>query len=238
MYEEVLLRALANGGIGGEECARLLGCPAAGQDRAELVEVQARVPVAGQRVLQSVRAHGAGQVPVEREPPAGFPGDAQPLGGVGDGAEALVRAGLRDLHHQAPAAVAPVVLDVEIRLPLARVEQGDRVPLVAGREARSVHRGPLRLDRRDHGAHHRPGPREHPLVDALEEILPRLRRDGEDEVGVLVDVPLVREVVHLHGVREPKARREPARLRQRVLLAERERPRDPPQDRLAHRGGV
>ena len=151
--------------------------------------------------------------------------------GVGNLAEALVGARLGDLDHQAPAAVAPVVLDVEVRRAVVRVDEGDRLPFVAGREAPGGHRGPLRLDRRDHGAHDRPGPREDPLVDALEEVLRRPRRAGEDDEGVLVDVPLLREVVDLHGMREPEARGEPARLGERVLLAVREHPRDSPQGR-------
>ena len=51
------------------------------------------------------------------------------------------------------------------------------------------------------------GPGEDPLVDALEEILLRHRRAGGDHEGVLVDVPLVGEVVHLDRMRQSEARR-------------------------------
>ena len=59
-------------GIGGDERAGLLGRPVPGEDRAELVVVEARVPVAGQRVLQVVRAHAAREVAVDGEAPARF----------------------------------------------------------------------------------------------------------------------------------------------------------------------
>ena len=48
-----------------------------------------------------------GEVAVEGQPPARLPGDAKPLGRVGDLAEALVGAGLGDLDHQAPAGDSP-----------------------------------------------------------------------------------------------------------------------------------
>jgi hypothetical protein len=115
-----------------------------------------------------------------------------------------VRAG--DLDHQAPAAVTPVVLDVEVRPAVARVEQTDRIPFVAKNEARGGHRNPLRLDARDHGAHDRPKTREHPLVDALEEVL---RRSACRRTRKVYWLMFPSPEVAPPRMREAEARREP-----------------------------